>query len=518
MTADYDAVIVGAGHNGLVCAAYLARAGVRVCVLEARSQVGGCAGTESVLGARVNLCNCDHGLVRTVPLVEELGLDAHGLRYLELDPAQIALGWDGSAGVPLFHEPQRTLDALGRTHPGEVDGYRRYLRDALPAARLLVDVASEPPTRRRLVRRVLDRSPRATATVLAWSRRPAGEVLRRYFSHPDLLGPAFAAGPAVWGCGPDTPGTGLGALAWALKHVHPVGRPVGGSGALTDALAAAVTTAGGVVRTGARVAAVLCEGSSVRGVELDGGEEVLAPTVVVASDPREALVRYLRDPPPGARALVDRWRDRPPGEGYESKVDARLSERPRWRHHDGAGSHGAAGLADPWSPTTIVAPGLDEIARGHRLAAEGKVLDRPIFYLNVPSVQDPGLAPPGEHVFSLEVLFTPYRLAGGWAGSGEPERWLEVAATLFEPGFLDSIRQWRAVTPEHYERELQLPRGHATSFAGGPLAALLGRDPELTRYRTPVDGLYLTGAATFPGAGVWGASGRNAATVVLSDR
>ena len=119
------------------------------------------------------------------------------------------------------------------------------------------------------------------------------------------------------------------------------------------------------------------------------------------------------------------------------------------------------------------------------------------------------------HVLSLEVLWTPYALPGGWRGSAEPQRWLDAFAGMVQPGFGDAVRRWRVVTPEDYEADFSMPRGYAPSFGGGPLAALVGRDRELTRYETPVAGLYLTGAGTFPGAGVWGASGRNAAQVVL---
>ena len=150
--------------------------------------------------------------------------------------------------------------------------------------------------------------------------------------------------------------------------------------------------------------------------------------------------------------------------------------------------------------------------------ADGRILDRPGLLANVPTLLDPSLAPDGRHVLSLETLFTPFGVAGGWPGSAEPRRWLETFAELCEPGFLDSIIEWRAMTPEVYERDFHLPAGHATSFAGGPLAAFRSADPELTRYETAVDGLYLTGAATFPGAGVWGASGRNCATVILEQR
>jgi phytoene dehydrogenase-like protein len=117
-------------------------------------------------------------------------------------------------------------------------------------------------------------------------------------------------------------------------------------------------------------------------------------------------------------------------------------------------------------------------------------------------------------VLSLEALFTPYGIAGGWAGSGEPRRWLEQWATLVEPGYLDAVVAMRAMTPDRYEAEFQMHRGHTPAYAASPLATLVGRQRELSRYETPVKGLFLTGAGTFPGAGIWGASGRNAALVV----
>ena len=138
--------------------------------------------------------------------------------------------------------------------------------------------------------------------------------------------------------------------------------------------------------------------------------------------------------------------------------------------------------------------------------------------VNVPTALDPAMqTTPGEHVLSLEVMYTPYDLAGGWAGSSEPQRWLDLFGRLAQPGWSDSIRAWRAMTPPVYERDFHMRRGHAASFSGSPLSALRGKNPELTRYRTPVKGLYLTGAATYPGAGVWGASGRNTAAVALAD-
>lgn len=516
---DFDAIVVGGGHNGLVCAAYLARGGMRTLVLEARYQVGGCAGTETACGVRVNICNCDHTMVRSVPLREELGLDAFGLRYIDLDPGMVARGWDAAGPIPIRHSVEATLETLAITHPEEVQNYRHYAEVAVPAAELIMRLAAEPPAARQLIRRSIGRTATPAAlTVLQWSRRSVGDVLRSFFRSEDLLGPAMAAGPAVWGLSPETPGTGLGALAWAFKHVGTTGRPIGGSGALTDAVAASFESHGGEIRTGARVQSILFEGETTRGVALADDTVIEAPVVVVACDPREAIVHRLDSPPASADGFVEKWRQRVPQAGYESKIDARISGLPTWKNLDGD-RYADAGFVDPLSPSTIVAPTLSEIDRGFHLMAEGRVLERPIMFLNIPSINDRSVVPsgnPDEHVMSLEVLFTPYDVAGGWESSCEPERWLDVAAELFEPGFKESIREWRSVTPLEYEREFHLPQGHATSFAGGPLAALLARDRELTRYVTPIDGMYLTGAATFPGAGVWGASGRNCASVVLA--
>jgi phytoene dehydrogenase-like protein len=511
-----EAIVVGGGHNGLTCAAYLARAGVDVLVVEARDAVGGCASTVGALdGARVNVCNCDHTLVRATGIVEELDLASHGLRYIDMEPTMLALPWDGSAPWLHFSDRERTMESLALTHPGELDGYRRHLDDLLPVARLVLDMTGGSPSPRAVATRLAKRGGRGLAGLLRLSRRSALEALTPYFDTAALLGPVCTTGPAVWGLPPQAKGTGLGALGYALRHIAQTGRPVGGSGALTEALAAAVTAAGGRIRTGARVERILCGGDHVSGVRLDTGERIDARTVIAAGDPRSALVDWLGEPPAAARRLVERWRDRPGRDGYESKVDAVIDVLPRIRGIERAHAE-ELGVDDVLRPTTVVTPTPSGIAAAHDAAAGGAVADRPLFLTNVPSVPDAAMLPPGGgHVLSLETLFTPYRLAGGWEGSGEPERWLRAYASLLEPGFLDGVRRWRVVGPEDYERDFSMPAGYAPSFAGGPLAAFAGRDRELTRYETPVRGLYLTGSGTFPGAGVSGAPGRNTAGVVL---
>jgi beta-carotene ketolase (CrtO type) len=341
-------------------------------------------------------------------------------------------------------------------------------------------------------------------TLLRWSRRSAADVLRSFFTHEALRAPGLALGPLVWGVSPETPGTGLGSLSYAIRHVARVGRPVGGSGALTEALAAAITRFGGEVRCDAPVTAVRCDASRVAGVTLADGSELSASIVVSACDPQRTFAHWLRDPPAEAAAMVARWRSATSAAGYESKIDAVLDREPVLR--DG----------HRLSSTFTLVPTMSEMDRAVVLLPTGGIIERPALLVNVPTIADPSMAPPGRHVFSLEVLLTPYALPGGWPGSSEPRRWLELFAERSEPGFLESIVDWRAMTPDVYEREYHLPAGHAASFAGGPLAALRSTQPELTGYETAVPGLFLTGAATFPGAGIWGASGRNCATVVLA--
>jgi len=511
-----DVIVVGAGHNGLTCAAYLARGGLDVLVLEAREHVGGCASTVPALdGARVNVCNCDHTLVRASGIVEELDLASFGLRYIDLEPTNLALPWNGDAPWLFFHDVERTLESLSLTHPGEVANYRRYVADMTPIARLVGEMTRTMPTPGAAVREVARVRGRGAAGVLRLSRRSLAGVLRDYFHSEALLGPVATTGPAVWGLAPDAPGSGLGALGYVFRHIGLTGRPVGGSGALTDALAAAATAAGATIRTGARVERVLCRGDAVSGVRLADGAEIAAPTVVAATDPRMALVDWLGEPPPAARALVARWRARTGREGYESKIDAVISTPPTARGLRPEYLR-RLGVATPIGATHVAAPTLDAISAAARAMAAGRVAPQFPALSNTPSAIDAQMLPAGGgHVFSLEVLFTPYRLQGGWSATREPERWLEAYATLLEPGFLDSIQRWRVVGPEDYERDFSMPAGFAPGFSGGPLAALVGRDRELTRYATPVTGLFLTGAGTFPGAGVAGSSGRNAARVVL---
>jgi phytoene dehydrogenase-like protein len=520
---DVGVVIIGGGHNGLICGTYLAKAGLSVTILEARSELGGNAATETALdGARFNICNCDHTMIRSTPIIEELHLEQHGLRYVDSHLSQVNVHWDGGPAWMLFHDLERTLDGLGHTYPTEVENYRRYIKEALPIARTVLDVANAAPTPGSISRRVVKR-PKGAVNILRWSKRSVGDVMRSFFHTEALRAPAITTGPVVWGLSPEFGGTGLGAMTYALRHAVLSGRPVGGSGALPDALEKAFLAAGGDIRCSTRVDQILCEGDHVIGVRTTSGDEIRASIVVCAADPRAALVEWLSGAPSQAASLVTRYREQPQHDGYESKVDGVLNARYRWKAvtDDLLGKLGLT-HADTAHATGIVSVSLADMAVAYELKNRGVIADRPMFFVNTPSVKDPSVASglqTGQDIFSMEALWTPYALEGGWEHSQEPSRWLREFGKLVDvdgfDSFPDALDRWRLMGPREYEAQFSMVRGYAPSFAGTPITTLIGKDPELTRYETPVRGLFMTGAASFPGAGIWGASGRNAAAAIL---
>ena len=513
-TPQVDVVVAGGGHNGLIAAAYAAQAGLSVVLIEARDSVGGCASTVTDLNARFNICNCDHTMVRALPLMEELDLARHGLRYIENEVSSIHLAHGDTTAWPFFHDTERHLDALARIHPQWVQQYRTYLADAIPVARLAIAMARTNPGTAAMLRRVAQMRGRGARRLLAWSRSSALDVLSSYFDDWRMWMPAISNGPTVWGVRPDTPGTGLAAALYATKHLIRTGRPVGGSGALTDAVAAVVAAHGGTIITNRRVDRLLTGSDAVTGVRLDDGTSISARAVIAACDPQRVYCEWLdghfgRD----ASREIDEWVAMPVHDGYESKIDAVIRGLPTYRHMESLRS--VIGDVDLLSPTTVIHPNPEELALAHDLRASGGVATRPTMLLNVPSVADPTMqVDSNEHVLSLEVLFTPY--THNWAHTTEPQRWLGLLDGLCEPDTL-IIDRWRAMTPDRYEREFLMHRGHTPAYAGSPLATLMGRPRTTTRHRAAINGLYLGGAAAYPGAGVFGGAGRNAAHAAIND-
>jgi phytoene dehydrogenase-like protein len=509
---DFDAIVIGAGHNGLITAAYLAQHGLSTLLIESRSEVGGTSASEQYGGATVDNCNYDHLTFRSTPIAEELNLSAHGLTYIDVEPPQINGDWTTEKFWPVWHDVERTLDELSTAHPTSVNGYKQFAETAIPVARLFLEAATNPPSRGSLLSTAVRRGGRGVVSLIRMSRMSAADVMRQFFDDEAVIGPAMVEGPVMLGLSPETPGTGLGAISYALRHVGTSGRPVGGSGMLTESLKQSFLAAGGYLRTSTRVVGVICEGSRVSAVQTGDGATVTSRIVVSACDPQRTFVQWLKNPPAKASSLVSRWKTHTTVEGYKSKIDAITNTPPLLN----AFTDSLTNLHNTGS-TVIVSPSLAELHRGSQLMRDGKTMPRMALLANTPSNIDSTIAPAGKSVLGLEVLYTPYSFVDGWESREEPERWLRQFGSLVQPDFMESIDQWRVVTPAGYETQFHVPKGHALSFGGGPLAAFMSTTPELTRYHTPIKGLYLTGTATFPGAGVWGSSGRNAALTIIKE-
>jgi len=509
-----DAIVVGGGHNGLIAAAYLARAGLQTVLVEAREEVGGCASTVTDLGARFNICNCDHTMIRAMPLLDELNLQDQGLNYLESEISAVHSSYEPSDSWVFHHHVDEHVDTLAKTHPAWVESYQKYLEDALPVAQLVIEMARTTPSTGKFLQRVASLKGRGARRLFDWSKKSALDVYESYFDDWRIWMPSAITGPTVWGVHPSMPGTGLAGALYAIKHLIRTGRPEGGSGALTDAVHRSFVAAGGETLTSARVVRLETFNQQVTGVSLADGRRLDAPCVLVSCDPRRIFTEWLDGPSRADHKMIEGWRSQPAHDGYESKLDLVIDGLPVYRFEEHL--RRVVGDRDLHAPTTVIAPSPADLEEAHQRRCVGEVATRPSLLINIPTNLDHSMQlDASEHVLSLEVLFTPY--THNWASTSEPERWLQILDSLCEPGTL-RVKRWRSMTPDRYENEFFMPRGHTPAYAGSPLATLRGKPRELTRHQGPLKGLHLAGAAAFPGAGIFGGAGRNAAMRVLRDR
>jgi len=478
-----DVAVIGGGHHGLVAAAYLADRGLEVTVLERGSVLGGTAGDERLGTARVGACSCDHSLIRASGILEELDLSRHGLRYVDLDPINAQVPLEGGGSVWWLHQdPARTVEGLGARGPA----YASYLAWALPAARAALAAALAPPGSRASWS-LAARAPGGMISLARLSRRRLASVIA------GAIDPALGAGlglfAAVAGRSPQDPGTGTAALGWALAHLVPHGRPVGGTGALIDALEAAIR---------ARGATISLEDPVVALVPRPGGLEVRTERGALRA---RAVISTID--PERTRSLVGLPRRRPPRSGYETKIDAIVEGdlRPSFA---ATNAEAGAGL--------VIAPSLFAQVRAAHAARAGRFDPLVPMLANLPSHVDAAIGTPeGTTLVSLELLQTPFAASEAVRREAEAYLGLAMRAIGARP---TRVLSARVLTPADYEARYGLERGYAPSYPLGMLATALGRIPERSRYRSRVPGLYLAGAGTFPGPGVTGVSGRNAALLV----
>ena len=513
--ARYDCIVIGGGHNGLVCAAYIAKSGRSVLVLEAAEQVGGAAVThEFAPGYRVS--SCAH-LLHLMPqaIIKELDLATHGLRLANdampttaLSPggAPLALGvGDGGALVGAS-----SADALA--YPGYIARLRRLARALQPI------MASVPP------RLGTDAwSDRLALLRMAWTVRSLGrrdmrellriigmnvyDLLEEHFDTPLLKGALGFDAVLGTNFGPRSPGTVLTLLYRLAAHdgSSVLTQPLGGMGAVSDALARAATAAGATIRTGAQVRRISLHEDRVQGIELQSGQTIAANVVVSSCDPKTTFLGLLGSEQldTGFVRRVNHLRTR----GLAAKLHLALDARPNF----------TALTADTLAGRLLIAPTLESIERAYNHAKYAEFSSEPIFEISVPSVNDPSLAPAGKHVLSAIVQYAPYALAGGW--EPQRQRFTDIAIDTLEryaPGLRASIRCAELLTPPDIERRFRITGGHWHHVDLAFDQFFMVRPvPGAAQYQTPVAGLYLCGAGCHPGGGVMGTAGRNAARQVL---
>ena len=535
-----DAVVIGAGHNGLVAAAYLARAGLRVIVVERGEAAGGCAATEELWpGVRVD--TGAHSLTGIDPRVmADLGLEAAGPTGAGLDlmsPTACVVSPQPDGGTLILEsDPARTADRIRTFSARDADRWPEFVRAMSRASRALaVLYGALPPRLAGADRGDLWELVRLGAKLNRLGRRDALELMRlipmtveellyEWFESEALKGALAADGVRGICQGPLASGTGY----MFLHHMVGAGGVVrrrrqvrGGMGALGAALQRVAVSAGAEVRLGHEVASIRVEDGRATGITLAGGGEIAASRVVSSADPGRTLLGLV-DPGELAPEFV-RALDHIKYRGVIAKVHLALGEPPRLRScGDAARSGGEAAQAAVLAGAAItVAPSIHYIERAYDDAKYGRPSARPVLDAVLTTALDPSLAPEGRHLLSVAAQYAPFRLAdGSWNDERRDALGNAVVATLAEhmPNLEGAILHRHVLTPADLADRFALPEGHIHHgemtldqvFFGRPVAGW-------ARYRTPVDGLYLCGAGTHPGGGLNGRPGAAAAARILRD-
>jgi phytoene dehydrogenase-like protein len=523
MPQSYDVVVIGGGHNGLVNAAYLARAGKKVLVLERRHVLGGAAVTEEVFpGFKFSVCSYVVSLLRP-EIIRELDLPRHGLEILPLDGTFTPM----PSGDYLWrvNDHGKTRREIARHSKLDAEAYDEYGKAMIEMGRFVKPILGMMPPDPaslslegllellRLGKRFKDLPYQDKFNQVQLMTMSAVDFLDRWFETDVLKATMSASGIIGTFLGVRSPGTAYVLLHHYMGEIDGAfrswGFARGGTGAISNAIADAAKEAGVEIRTKAGVAKIVHENGRATGVVLENGDEISAKVVSSSLDPRLTFMKMI-----GAEHLpgdfvedIQRYKFR----GSSGKVNLALDALPEFTCLPGKGAHLRGAIS--------ISPSVAYMEKAYDEAKYGHFSSRPYMDVVIPTLTDPSIAPPGKHVLSCFVQYAPYNLKGNW--DDEKENFGDtVVATLAEyaPNLPSIIRHRQVVTPLDLEREWGLSEGNIFQ---GELSLeqlfFLRPAPGWAQYATPLQNLYMCGSATHPGGGIMGAPGRNAATRMLDD-
>jgi phytoene dehydrogenase-like protein len=523
----HDAIVVGAGHNGLTCAAYVARAGRKVLVLERRAVLGGATVSESPHpGFTFSSCSYVVSLLRP-QIIRDLELSRHGLEILPLD-------WTYSPfedGTALLRgpDPEANRREIARFSPRDADRYALFGQAMGELGRLvkpLIEAPAPEPDRLgpralrelwRLARRFRGLDDDALAAIFKMMTTSAADFLAEWFESERLIGPMSVSGIIGTFLGPRSPGTAYVLLHHYMGEIdgsfRAWGLQKGGTGGVALAIARSARAFGAEIRTSSPVARILIRGGEARGVVLENGEEHLARAVISGADPHRTFLGMVGEEwlDAGFARQIRRFKLR----GSSGKVNLALDALPEVA---GRGYDSPALRGD-----ITISPSVDYLERAYDDAKYGRFSRRPCLDCVIPSLTDPSVAPPGKHVMSIFVQYAPYRLREGPADwESQREAFGDAVIDTLErflPGIRDRIVYRQVLTPWDLEQTYGLSEGNI--FHGElrlEQLAFLRPVAGFARYRTPIRRLWLCGSGTHPGGGIMATPGQLCAKALLEAR
>jgi phytoene dehydrogenase-like protein len=513
MMKKYDALVIGAGHNGLVAAGYLARNGLSTLVLERSDRVGGaCITRELIPGFKLSTGAQVLGMLRQ-RIIDDLELERYGLRYHLREPEVFAPFPDGRH-VFFYADAERTMQSIARVAPVDAEAYPRYEAYTSRIASVLNAFMLRPqPSLPEFAAAFT--GPEGADMLNCALFTSVGSYLERFFTSDYVKGPMAYGGMSGSAASPWTPGTAFSKFyhsatelggrfgCWAIAH--------GGMGGVTEALAKAVLAAGGEIRLGATVQEILLRHGRAAGVILENGDEIVADTVLSNADPKATLLRLTPASavPEPIRAQVESRHS----SGTGAKINFALAELPDFTALPGKtlGPQHCGGI--------MIAPSLDYMDRAWDEAKRGLPSSRPFSQMVIQSATDPGVAPEGRHTLSLWCHHFPYRLAEGNIDQERErlgERMTDIITEL-APNFRSAVLAREVYLPLDIERVYGITGGQIFHGELMPDQVLWNRPlPGYSGHSDVLPGLYLCGAGTHPGGDVNGAPGHNAARAVLT--